>query len=123
MEVSLPEGYKPSAIAPFSLNRAIGGGAVQLPSGSDRSPVAPEFPIEVEAAFDAGSGLLPADPTIRCCRAPAPNLCLIGRVRLEPPGEVRPGGASGARSATCCRPDGSEPGCHPGTRGADRTTL
>ena len=96
VEVTLPPGYKVNDIAPFSLIWAAGGGVAELPASADRSEVAPEFPIQVEATFVAGSGVIAADLTIYYCETSAVQLCLIDQVRLELPVEVRPGGEGGA---------------------------
>lgn len=96
VEVTLPAGYKLNDLAPFSLLWGAADGVVEIPSDADRSVVAPEFPIAVPVTFVAGSGLVSADLTIYYCEATTTELCLIERVRLELPVEVRVGGAAAA---------------------------
>jgi DNA-binding beta-propeller fold protein YncE len=95
VDVTLPPGYKLNDLAPFSLAWGAGGGVAEL-AGADLSAVAPEFPIEVGATFLAGSGLISADVTIYYCETTTTELCLIDRVRMELPVEVREGGATKA---------------------------
>jgi len=93
VDVALPPGYKVNDLAPFSLMWAVGGGVVGLGPDADLSVVSPEFPIAIPVEFTSGSGVVAAGLTLYYCETEATQLCLVDRVRLELPVEVRAGGS------------------------------
>lgn len=92
LDIELPEGYKVNDQAPSSMAWKVDGDVVVLPSDANRSIVAPEFPLELDATFDRGEGKLAGDLTIIYCEAEKPRICLIEQVRLEVPVKVKDSG-------------------------------
>ncbi len=85
LDVQIPAGYKVNDLAPSSMAWEVDNGVVVLPPDANRSEVAPEFPLEMEATFNPGEGVLTGDLTIFYCEAESQSICLIEQVRLEAP--------------------------------------
>lgn len=97
LNVEIPSGYKVNDQAPFSMAWQIDGDVVVLAPDANRSIVAPQFPLELEATFRKGEGKLTGDLTIYYCTTAAEGICLIEQVRLEAPLKV---GDSGDNTLT-----------------------
>lgn len=85
LNIKLPAGYKVNDLAPYSMEWKIEGDVVTLAPDANRSIIAPEFPLTLEATFKEGTGKLTGDLNIFYCEAEKENLCLIEQVRLEAP--------------------------------------
>lgn len=83
LDVQIPEGYKVNDLAPSSMEWKVTGDVVVLPSDANRSIMAPQFPLELDATFNQGEGTLTGDLTIFYCEAQKQSICLIEQVRLE----------------------------------------
>ncbi len=88
LDVQIPDGYKVNELAPSSMAWKVEDGVVVLPPDANRSVVAPQFPLELDATFNQGQGTLVGDLTIFYCEAETESICLIEQVRLEAPLEV-----------------------------------
>jgi thiol-disulfide isomerase/thioredoxin len=92
LDVQIPEGYKVNDLAPSSMEWKVDGDVVVLAPDANRSIVAPQFPLELDATFNEGEGTLTGDLTIFYCEAEKQSICLIEQVRLEAPLTVNESG-------------------------------
>lgn len=92
LNVQIPDGYKVNDLAPSSMEWRVDGDVVVLPPDANRSVVAPQFPLELDATFNQGEGTLMGDLTIFYCEAEKQSICLIEQVRLEAPLTVNQNG-------------------------------
>ena len=83
VEVILPEGFKPTPLAPFTMAWEVEGGVATLGADADRAVLDPLFPIEIPARFASGAGVIAADLAIYYCSTDAESLCFLDEIRLE----------------------------------------
>jgi len=91
LDVRLPDGFKVNDLAPFAMRWDVTGSEVV---DGDRSILAPEFPLHLEATFGAGS--LAVDLVTYYCSDDSEALCFIDQVRLAVAVVVADGGGSTA---------------------------
>jgi len=94
LDVTFPDGYKVTDLAPFSMKWNVEGDAATLAPDASRSITAPQFPLEIDATFYEGEGKLTGDLTIYYCTEEVEGICLIEQVRLEIPLKVGDSGGS-----------------------------
>jgi thiol-disulfide isomerase/thioredoxin len=88
LNMILPQGYKVNDQAPYSMKWQVENDVAVLAPDANRSIVAPQFPLELDATFKEGQGVLRGDLTVLYCEAAKESICLIERVRLEAPLKV-----------------------------------
>jgi len=94
IDIELPKDHKVNEDAPSSVAWLVSGDAATLGPESDRSLTGAKFPVEFDATFNGGSGVVVADMTVVWCADNAESLCFIEQLRLSQPVEVGPGGAT-----------------------------
>ena len=93
LEINIPNGYKVNDLAPYSMEWKIDGDVIVLAPDANRSIVEPMFPLEIDATFKEGKGMLTGDLNIFYCEAEKQSICLIEQVRLQAPLMVSGAGA------------------------------
>jgi hypothetical protein len=93
LDITLPDGYKLNALAPFSADWVTSSEAIIIAEGDQRQRIpAPEMPLRVPVKLLEGSDLLHVDLVIYYCEAVNESLCFIEQVSLDAPVTVTTGG-------------------------------
>jgi DNA-binding beta-propeller fold protein YncE len=94
LDLSLPNGFKWNAMAPFYVGLFPSDGKIVTVADSlaERNLENPPFPLEIPTEFRAGRTSLDVDLVVYYCEAKTENVCLVKQLRVVVPVSVEEGG-------------------------------